>query len=207
MATRVPRLAVGVLAGGQGMRAGGVDKGWIERGGVAQIERVLAAVERNVRLVRRERPAVAIDGVVVSANRSLSRYEALGVDVVPDRWPDFPGPMAGIASLAALLQASASWLLTLPVDVDTMPDDYLANMLHAADGSVSDPAPIVAADLERDQPLFALYAPLHLDAITQSFAGGERSIARWQRDRHAHICRFPALRFGNLNTPHDLPSA
>lgn len=220
-ASRVTTLAVGVLAGGQGTRAGGVDKGWIVRDGVAQIGRVLDAVARNMRVVCESGAYVRVsDRVLVSANRSLPQYEALGLIVVPDRWPGFQGPMAGIASLALACGASQPssgaaahdantrpWLATLPVDVDRIPDDYLANMLRIAESMATATPPIVAADIERHQPLFALYSPLQLDAIVHVFDAGERSIARWQRNADAHIHRFPALRFGNLNTLQERPSA
>lgn len=208
----VSTLVVGVLAGGQGTRVGGADKGWIERDGVALIESVLAAIARNVRVLGDAMPGLSIGRVAVSANRSMAQYAALGVDVVQDRWPAFPGPMAGIASLALALRPAqdahaSAWLATLPVDAAALPDDYLAKMLHAADSVARNDAPIVAADAERDQPLFALYAPRHLDAIVAAFHAGERSIARWQREQHAHICRFPASGFGNLNSLPGTPSA
>lgn len=194
------RLAVGILAGGQGTRFGGADKGWIERAGRAQIEHVLAALRANA-LALDAAGVVGIERVMVSANRNLDRYRALDIDVVPDRWPDCPGPMAGVASLVDARQASDTMLLTLPVDHRELPRDFVLRMLDAA--SSCDDC-VVASDGDGIQPLFALYPPRQARALADAFAAGERSINRWQQTRSPRTCHFEPLRFGNLNSPDDL---
>src|SRR5260221_13091519 len=81
-----------VLAGGQGRRMGGVDKGLQPLHGKPMVEWVLA----------RLRPQV--NEVLINANQNPERYAALGHRVVPDAIGGYAGPLAG---LHAGLQAPA----------------------------------------------------------------------------------------------------
>ena len=181
-------LALGILAGGRGERFGGRDKGWIEIDGRAQIRRVLDAA------------APASAHVLISANRHLDAYRALGADVVVDRWPDHPGPFAGLASLFAQLQQD--WLLTLPVDAMDLPRDYAERMMRAR-GEESFHI-VVGYDDEGLQPLFALYPRALAAHAIETFESGRRSVREWQHRFPVYPCRFEAHRFGNLNSPGDL---
>ena len=213
-------IALGILAGGQGTRAGGVDKGWVVRDGCAQIERVLDAVTHNRAMLEALADA-RIARVLVSANRNAAAYADLGLDVVPDRWPDFPGPMAGIVSLLLALQPhddsalhpdaafessatapSIIGLLTVPVDHALLPDDYAHRMIKI--GTLDTPSLTVACDADGMQPLFAWYPITLATTLRDAFERDERSIHRWQQARAPRICRFETLRFGNLNTPDGL---
>ena len=95
-------ITLGILAGGRATRLGGIDKAWLERGGVAQV----------VRLTRRFGPEAA--AVLASANSELPRYALAGIEAVPDRVED-AGPMGGLDALAAACRTP--WLLTMPVDL------------------------------------------------------------------------------------------
>lgn len=185
-----PRLALGILAGGRGERFGGRDKGWIEVDGRAQIRRVLEALGSSV------------DRVQVSANRHFEDYCILGVDVVPDRWPDYPGPFAGLASL--LHELREDFLLTVPVDALRYPLDFASRMLKHRGAEKFHV--VVAEDDEGLQPLFALY-PIALAAnAIENFEAGKRSVREWQHRFPLYPCRFEGLRFGNLNSPEDMAS-
>ena len=61
-----------VLAGGQGRRMGGVDKGLVALGGRPMIAHVL------------ERLAPQVGPILINANQNHDRYAAFGVPVVPD---------------------------------------------------------------------------------------------------------------------------
>jgi molybdenum cofactor guanylyltransferase len=184
----VAGVALGILAGGRGQRFGGRDKGWIQVDGRAQIERVLAATTGQV------------ERVLVSANRNLDGYRALGVNVVEDLWPDPPGPLAGIASLMRAL--SDGFLLTLPVDARDVPVDF-AERMASCRGEERFHV-VVAQDADGLQPLFALY-PVALAAhAAETLEQGRRSVREWQHRFPVYPCAFEARRFGNLNTPEDL---
>ena len=181
-------LALGILAGGRGERFGGRDKGWVEVDGRAQIHRLIETV------------VPASTRILVSANRHLDDYRALDIDVVADRWPDHPGPFAGLASL--FYELDAEWLLTLPVDALHVPEQYVECMLRAR-GDESFHV-VVAYDDEGLQPLFALYPRALAAHAIETFEAGRRSVREWQHRFPVYPCRFEAHRFGNLNSPADL---
>lgn len=183
-------VALGILAGGRGERFGGRDKGWIEVQGIAQIRRVLEAVTPQV------------SQILLSANRHLDAYAALGVQVVRDEWPDHPGPFAGIVSLLAA--CDVPWLLTVPVDALDLPPDYAQRMLAARGEEVLHV--VAAQDDDGLQPLFALYPASLAAHARETFDGGRRSVREWQHRFPLYPCRFAGVRFGNLNTPGDLPA-
>jgi molybdopterin-guanine dinucleotide biosynthesis protein A len=187
--TVAPGVALGILAGGRGERFGGRDKGWVEVGGVAQVRRVMAAAS----------PQAA--ATLVSANRHLDDYAALGVRVVPDTMAGHPGPLAGIAALLAA--CDAPWLLTVPVDALCLPRDYARRMLAARDGTGFHV--VVAEDDDGLQPLFALYPAALAAHARETLDGGRRSVREWQHRFPVYPCRFDGIRFGNLNSPDDLP--
>lgn len=183
-------VALGILAGGRGERFGGRDKGWIEVGGTAQVRRVLAAVSPQAH------------DLLVSANRHLDDYASLGVRVVRDDLPDRPGPLAGIAALLAA--CNTPWLLTVPIDAALVPADYVARMMSARAGDGFHV--VVAEDDEGLQPLFALYPSALAAHARETLDSGRRSVREWQHRFPVYPCRFEGVRFGNLNSPQDLPA-
>ncbi|MBP8140226.1 MAG: NTP transferase domain-containing protein, partial [Burkholderiales bacterium] len=79
-----------VLAGGQGRRMGGVDKGLVPFRGSPMAAHAIA------------RLAPQVGAVVVNANQNADAYAALGHRVVPDAVGGFAGPLAGLhAGLSA----------------------------------------------------------------------------------------------------------
>ena len=72
-----------VLAGGQGRRMGGVDKGLQPLHGKTMVEAVLA------------RLAPQVSEIVINANQNLDTYARFGHRVVPDAIGGFAGPLAG----------------------------------------------------------------------------------------------------------------
>lgn len=183
-------VALGILAGGRGERFGGQDKGWIELEGRPLVLRMLDALQGQV------------DESLVSANRQLERYRALPVSVVPDRWPDHPGPLAGVASLLDALRQD--WLLTVPVDARILPAAFAARMLAARGSDVLQV--VVAQDDEGLQPLFALYPRALRAHAVETFESGRRSVREWQHRFPVYPCRFEGHRFGNLNSAAELAS-
>ena len=89
------QITLGLLAGGRASRLGGVDKAWLERAGVAQVERW------------RRRFDGETARIIVSANRDLPRYADHGLRAVPDRVPGDFGPVAGLIGAQSLAGALA----------------------------------------------------------------------------------------------------
>lgn len=175
---------LGILAGGRGTRLGGVDKAWLRREGVSQVERLVDRLSRGV------------DEVLVSANRNLERYAAVGLATVPDHHPDL-GPLGGLDALARA--CSGEWLLTAPVDLFNV-NDCLLRRLEARGGHGA-----YAVDADGPQPLVALW---HVETLRPALAAaiGSRDLAvhRLQQRLGMVPLRLEGVRFGNLNTREDL---
>lgn len=185
-------VAAIVLAGGRGRRLDGRDKGLVELAG-----RPLAAW-----VIERLRPQAG--EIVVSANRNLDAYAALGCPVVPDTLPGQPGPLAGI--LAAAGRVAADWLLVTPCDTPFLPADLATRLLSQARTCG---VPLVrAADGERVHYAVMLLHRCLLADLAAALAGGERRVQAWQaRLPHADARFADPLAFFNVNDADDLRRA
>ncbi|QGW64898.1 NTP transferase domain-containing protein [Lysobacter soli] len=182
-------ITLGILAGGRASRLGGIDKAWLQRDGVAQVERW------------RRRFATEIADVLISANRGHERFERLGLRAVADRHDDDLGPLAGLDALAAA--CDTPWLLTLPVDLVGVNDCLVPSLSAAASAHGA-----YAVDDDGPQPLVALWpaAPLR-EAAARAIAANDLAIHSLQRQLRMVAIRLDGVRFGNLNTPQDLAAA
>lgn len=184
------RVAAVVLAGGQGRRMGGADKGLVEYRGRPLVEWVLAAL------------APQVDELVVSANRNLEVYAAFGYRVLPDTLPDYPGPLAGV--LAALEGVRADWLLVAPCDTPHLPSDLAARLLAAA--RQENAVLAVAADPVRVHHSCFIVRCDQRDHLAAYLARGERAVRHWQAGLASATAVFDAASFANVNTPEDVRS-
>ena len=179
-----------VLAGGEGRRMGGADKGLQPFAG-----RPLAAW-----VVERLRPQVG--RLLISANRNQERYAEFGCPVLGDLTPGFAGPLAGIQS--ALAVTDTPLLLAAPCDSPRLPAD-LASRLHRAllAGEAEIAIPVAAGRAHRAFCLLRRELAPCLDAF---LAAGGRRLGEWQATRLAVEVDFDdaADAFANINTAEDL---
>jgi len=161
-----------VLAGGQGTRMGGVDKGL----------QPLDGTPLALHALRRLAPQVGT--LLVNANRNMADYEAFGVPVCPDTVPGFAGPLAGF--LAGLAQCRTPWLLTVPCDTPRFPADLAARLAAAAAAQGAEIAMAVAPDSEalgdaslRPQPVFCLLRSDLRGSLEHFIAEGGRKAGAW----------------------------
>lgn len=182
------QVAAVILAGGQGRRMGGADKGLMEYRGRPLVEWVLDAL------------APQVGEIVISANRNLDRYEAYGRRVLPDTLPDFPGPLAGV--LAALDAVRAEWLLVTPCDVPHLPGDLALRLLGAAQHGEVPLA--VAADERRAHHSCFMVSADQRDKLAAYLARGERAVRGWHAELASVQVHFDAAAFANFNHPQDL---
>jgi molybdopterin-guanine dinucleotide biosynthesis protein A len=162
----LPAISGGILAGGEGRRFGGLDKGWVEHRGHAFVEHVLLRLQPQV------------DDIVISANRHLPRYAALGHPVVQDRVG--AGPLAGLLRL--LESARHEWLLTVPCDAIRLPPDTARRLLDTQEQTGADI--VVLRDADAVHPTISLARTrlaVDLEAFLQE---GGRAMQAWQQ-RHA----------------------
>lgn len=187
----VERVAAVILAGGQGRRMGGVDKGLVDYRGRPLIEWALAGVTGHA------------GEIVISANRNLETYAAYGHRVVADTLSDFPGPLAGV--LAAMETVTADWLGVVPCDTPHLPGDLIARLLGAAQRAQVPLA--VAADDGRTHPSCFIVRTNQRADLAAFLARGERAVRHWHAGLPATTVTFDAACFANLNHPDDLQAS
>ena len=189
MSTTVNDITAVILAGGQGRRMGGQDKGLIEFNGKTLVEILIAELERQ---------SLAI---VINANRNLDRYRDYGFPVIHDHLQDYQGPLAGFAS--AMDSVDTDFILTLPCDGPQLAADYAARFI--ASQQQSGASICVAFDGERLQPVHALIKVDLRASLGQFLDSGDRKIDRWYALHDYVQTDFSDCRemFRNINTPYD----
>ena len=174
-----------ILAGGEGRRMDGQDKGWIELNGKPLVQWVL------------ERLAPQVQDCVISANRNLARYQTLNVPVVNDN-EVYLGPLAGIAH--ALRQIKTEYALVVPTDAPLLPHDLAQLLLKELPASL-----VICHDGERLQPLFGIYHRTLADSIFTFLESGQRKLTGWCMAQNPKIVTIGDISaFTNLNTPEEL---
>jgi molybdopterin-guanine dinucleotide biosynthesis protein A len=179
-----------VLAGGQGARMGGLDKGLQSFNGQTLAQHALA----------RLRPQVG--SLMLSANRHLADYAAFGVPVWTDAEADYAGPLAGL--LAGLAHCSTDYLACVPCDAPLFPTDLVARLGTALQTEQADIAVAASADgdgLPRSQPVFCLLRCKLHDSLEQYLHQGGRKVTTWMaQHRCANVLFQDAQAFSNANT-------
>jgi len=174
-----------ILAGGEGRRMGGKDKGWIALQGLALVQRAIERLEPQV------------SEIMISANRNLDAYQQLGKRIVRDDTP-YLGPLAGIS--ACLHEIETDYALVVPTDAPLIP----LNLLELLQTQY--PSKLILCQDERQlQPLFGLYHRSLATSIDRYLAAGERKLTTWcEQHNPARIRLDDNSAFTNLNTPEDL---
>lgn len=186
------KVTVAILAGGQGRRLHGLDKGLIPILGQGLVARTLQALPDGT-------PSLIV------ANRNLPAYRALGVAVISDPWPDFRGPLAGI--LAALRTARTPWVQIIPCDAVSLPGDLLSRlMIHAGD----ELSAVYAQWNGQGQYLCCvLNRDLEVDLV-DALERGERAPRRWLASIGARSVDFSDVQpepLWSVNSPTELAAA
>ena len=168
------RLTGGILAGGEGKRFGGADKGWLEHDGKPFVKHVRDAL------------APQVDEVLISANRNQGRYAGLGHRVVSDTVG--AGPAAGLLGL--MEEARHSWLLCVPCDALALPPTLARDML---DAQWADEADIVVLHEARDgadlaHPTCCLVLTALAQDLRRYLAQGQSALGRWQSRHRVARC-------------------
>lgn len=204
-----------VLAGGQGTRMGGLDKGL----------QPFRGVPLALHALRRLQPQAG--ACMLSANRNLDAYAAFGVPVWPDAQPDgqpgqtsqsdHAGPLAGF--LSGLAHCRTPWLLTVPCDTPLFPTDLAARMVAALARTGADMAMAAAPELPaggnpatlqlRAQPVFCLLPTRLRPSLEGYVRSGGRKIAAWAERQQCVLVAFDQSgdtprAFANANTVAEL---
>ena len=181
-----------VLAGGQGSRMGGVDKGLQPFRGKPMVAHAI------------ERLAPQVDELLVNANRNPADYERFGHRVIADEIAGFAGPLAGFER--GLAHAAGALVATVPCDSPFLPADLVARLRRALEANAADLA--VARTGEQAHPVFCLMRRTVHPSLEAFLASGQRKIDRWYASLKVVEVPFDdeADAFLNINTREELAS-
>jgi molybdopterin-guanine dinucleotide biosynthesis protein A len=185
-----PPITGVILAGGQGRRMGGVDKGL----------KVLRSRPMVAWVIERFAPQVT--EVLINANQNLVTYGEFGYRVIPDEIGGFAGPLAGLHR--GLSEAKHGLVATTPCDSPFLPHDLIERLHAALDASGADLT--VAKTGNQPHPVFCLCRKSTLPGLTQFLAGGGRKIDTWYSSLKVAEVLFDddPDAFSNINTEDEL---
>ncbi|HVW49473.1 MAG TPA: molybdenum cofactor guanylyltransferase MobA [Trinickia sp.] len=192
------RLTGLVLAGGQGTRMGGIDKGLQLLGGEPLALHAAKCIAEQV------------GPLLFSANRNIDRYrllaERFGARVVQDASSDFAGPLAGM--LAGLRETTTELLLCVPCDTPRLPRDLAARLVAALDDARADVAAAATVDAQGKasvHPVVAVIRATLADDLAAFLDAGERKVRAWYaRHKHVEVAFEDEHAFYNANFLHEL---
>jgi len=181
-----------VLAGGQGSRMGGVDKGLQEFRGKPMVAHVI------------ERLGPQVDELLINANRNPEDYARFGHRVIADEIPGFAGPLAGFER--GLAHASGDLVVTVPCDSPFLPLDLVARLRAALEKDVAQIA--VAKTGDQAHPVFCLMQRTVAASLREFLGSGQRKIDKWYGALELVEVNFDdeADAFLNINTREELAS-
>ena len=173
-----------ILAGGQGRRMGGVDKGLQLLHGKPMVAAVLA------------RLAPQVDEILINANQNLEAYARFGCRVVPDTLGGFAGPLAGLH--AGMSVASHPLVLTVPCDSPFLPLDLFSRL----EKELKQNDLAVARMGDQPHPVFALVRTTVKKNLEDFLSRGGRKIDAWYGSLKVVEVPFDdeADAFRNINT-------
>ncbi|GAA3923324.1 molybdenum cofactor guanylyltransferase MobA [Litoribacillus peritrichatus] len=149
-----------ILAGGQGSRMGGVDKGLVHWQQRPLVSYCLAALK----------PLCTT--LLISCNRNQDQYALMSGNIVSDQNPDFQGPLSGLVSAFPLVQSE--WLMVAPCDTPKITSELMALLTSQA----SDAGIYALKGERKDHPLHCLIHRTAFSSIEMAFNEGKRSVYR-----------------------------
>lgn len=183
------RITGVLLAGGQGRRMGGVDKGLQLLRGKPMAQHVI------------ERFAPQVDELLINANQNIEQYQSLGYRVIPDAIGGFAGPLAGLHR--GLSEAAHPLVVTAPCDSPFLPLDLVAQLRAALDAKHAELA--VAKTGDQPHPVFSLCKTSVLPSLTAFLESGGRKIDWWySKLKVVEVPFADEAAFRNINTREEL---
>lgn len=190
-----PPPVVGLLlAGGEGRRLGGRDKGMVPWRGRPMARWVFDALTQ------------VVQPVLISANRSLNDYQALAPGQVYEDATNVrgQGPLAGLLTgMRAAEKLGASAVLVSPCDTPEIAPDVFAQLLGA--WAKAQCLPVVAECEGRVHPLHGIYPVAFAALLEKQLEGGNRRVMVFaEAAGTARVpCENSIQAFKNRNRPED----
>ena len=191
MPTDTHNITALILAGGQGSRFGGVDKGLAELNEIPLVQHLINRIQPQV------------EEIIISANRNLKAYEQFGFPVYEDELTGFAGPLAGI--LIGLQQCQSEWLLIVPADSPFIPTNIAQQLIN----NIQSNKIAIPHDGKHLQPTFALIHKSMETSLKQFLEKGKRKTRAWMQQQPHIIVDFSdqTNAFININTEDELKNA
>jgi len=187
------RIAAVVLAGGQGLRMGNLDKGLVCFDGEPMISWTLKCLDPS------------IEKILINCNRNFDLYQDYGYELVQDELDDFQGPLAGIYAAMAKLDTKYTHLLVLPCDTPLIDQKLLERLVSAVSGDRL--AIHVLQTNEQPQFLHAVIPMIYQQNLQQWLSGGERAVYKWYKSLPLKYVEVPVVlnkTLKNINAKDDL---
>jgi len=185
MTANAKKVSCIILAGGEGKRVGGADKGLIDYQDKPLVGHVIDII------------APQVDDIVISANRNTSRYQQYSVKVISDDSERYLGPMAGIS--AALPHCQHDWVLIVACDTPFLPVDIVDNFFSAR----SKANLYIASSNDRLHLVMLVHKSLH-GSINHALTHGQLRLMQWARSHQPEIVNFTDdVAFKNFNNHDD----
>lgn len=198
--SELPKTAGILLAGGLARRMGGIDKPLAQVGGVAILDRVIAAMRSQC------------CDLVVNANGDPARFAAQGLPVIADDVPGFAGPLAGVLAgldWISMHRPDVGWAVSVAADSPFLPGDLVARLQGAR---IAQGARLAcAASGGWTHPVIGLWdVSLRHDLRKALVEEDMRKIERWTARYPLATVEWvtdPVDPFFNANTPEELAEA
>jgi molybdopterin-guanine dinucleotide biosynthesis protein A len=175
MSASVTAYTLIILAGGQGRRMEGLDKGLLMLGEQCFVD----VLSRRLRC-----PVPGTDQILISANRHHDEYARMGGQVCADLRPGYQGPLAGLEATLARAPADQP-VVIVPCDMPLLPQNLPGRLLAPV---IADPAAVaVLHDGQRRQHLcLALWPASALPSVQKHLNRGQRSMAGWLSEQRVN---------------------
>lgn len=189
-----------ILAGGEGTRLGGVDKGQVRLGGHTLMSRVI------------DRLAPQCATLAISANGDPKRYAEHGYPILPDSSPEPLGPLAGVlAGLDWAAMKGFKAIVTVATDTPFFPTDFVARLASVAQPEEFGIAVTKTDETENWHPTFGLWPVSMRHDLRVALARHQRRMLQFATGKGAVPVFFEGpdaeQQFMNINTPEDLAEA
>ena len=149
-----------ILAGGEGKRAQGMDKGLVLYNDRPLIEHVIDAIKNQV------------DDIVISANRNIEAYDQYTGKVITDSSNNYQGPLAGIA--ASLPYCKHELVLVVACDMPGLP----ANLVERLATDIQNKS-ICIAIVDGHHQLAMIIKKDLLESIRQRLNNDQLKLIQW----------------------------
>ena len=193
------KISAIILAGGEGKRMDGIDKGLANYNGQPLIKGLIDKLQSQV------------DDIVISANRNIDQYKSFGYPVVTDTQlndttnkQNYNGPLAGIASALPICTHEQVFIIAcdMPLISKTVVARLVANLKN--DDGKTEPN-IVIAEVNNKLQLAMLINKNLLTSIENSLNNNQLKLMQWVQANQAKPIAFAEENeFQNFNYFEDL---